>query len=179
MIDTPIWYTCCVGHVTSDGTTTGKPTWDIGIMPTYNGKVSGRIDADTFRIWKGTKYPQEAYNAMLYLETQGVQQLVVGTADQPSAYGAFPARTSMQAAWLAAKQQQFPGVQNWNTFIAGLSYPDVPSAEAYMPNFNKSFADAKTFYSLILNGQNNGPFDLNAAMQSFLGTLQSDFSAQQ
>jgi multiple sugar transport system substrate-binding protein len=178
MIDAPIWYTCCLSHVTSDGTTSGKPVWDAGIMPDYNGKVGGRIDADTFRILKGTKHPQEAYDAMVYLETQGVQQLIVGSKDNPSAYGAFPARKSAQAAWLTAKQAQFPGVQNWQTFIDGLSYPDVPSAEAYMPNFNKSFADTRTFYSLILNGQNNGPFDLNAAVTSFLATMQSDFNAQ-
>lgn len=179
MIDAPLWYTCCLTHVTSDGTTTGKPAWDIGIMPTYNGKVGGRIDADTFRILKGSKNPQAAFDAMLYLETQGVQQLLIGSASQPSAYGAFPARTSQEKAWLTAEQATFPGVQNWQTYLDGLGYPDVPSAEAYMPNFNKSFADTRTFYSLILNGQNNGPFDLNAAEQSFLSTMQSDFSAQQ
>src|SRR5262249_12944253 len=39
----PSWYTCCMGNV---------KTWDFAAMPTYNGKVGGRIDADTFRLLK-------------------------------------------------------------------------------------------------------------------------------
>ena len=57
MIDNPSWYTCCVGDLTKAG---GK--FDFGTMPIgLDGKVAGRVDADTFRVWKGTKHPEEAF----------------------------------------------------------------------------------------------------------------------
>ncbi len=36
------WYTCCVGSA--------GESWDLATIPTYNGVVNGRVDADTFRI---------------------------------------------------------------------------------------------------------------------------------
>ncbi len=175
MIDNPVWYTCCMTHVTTDGSDKSPADWDIGAMPTYNGKVGGRIDADTFRIWKGTKNPQAAFDAMYYLETTGVQKLIIGSAAEPAPYGAFPARTADQAAWLAAKKVAFPAVQNWDTLVAGLNYPDSPSAESYMPNFSEAWARGKTFYSLIITS----PIDLAKEEQTFQTDLQAIFNKAQ
>ncbi|HVN77863.1 MAG TPA: hypothetical protein VMW38_02600 [Terriglobia bacterium] len=175
MIDNPIWYTCCMSHVTTDGSDKSPATWDIGTMPSYNGKVGGRIDADTFRILKSTKHPQEAFDAMYYLETTGVTKLIIGSKDQPAPYGALPARTADQAAWLAAEKVTFPQVQNWDTIIAGLNYPDSPSAEAYMPNFIKAFDRTRTFYALILTS----PIDLAKEEATFQSDMQTIFSSQQ
>ncbi len=175
MIDNPAWYTCCLGHVTTDGNDKSPATWDIGIMPTYNGKVGGRIDADTFRIWKGTKHPQEAFDAMYYLESTGVQKLIIGSAEAAPAYGGFPARTADQTAWLDAKKQQFSTVQNWQTLIDGLNYPDVPSAETYMPNFIEAWARGSTFYSLIITS----PIDLAKEEATFLTDMQAIFNKAQ
>jgi multiple sugar transport system substrate-binding protein len=175
MIDNPIWYTCCMGHVTTDGSDKSTATWDAGIMPSYNGKVGGRVDADTFRILKTTKHPQEAFDAMYYLETKAVAKLIIGTKDKPAPYGALPARTADQAAWLAAKQATFPQVKNWDTILAGLSYPDNPSAEAYMPNFIKAFDRTRTFYALILTS----PVDLAKEEATFQSDMQTIFNSQQ
>jgi len=175
MIDNPIWYTCCMSHVTTDGNDKSTGTWDIGIMPSYNGKVGGRVDADTFRILKSTKHPQEAFDAMYYLETTAVTKLIIGSKDKPAPYGALPARTADQAAWLAAKKATFPQVQNWDTIIAGLGYPDNPSAEAYMPNFIKAFDRTRTFYALILTS----PVDLAKEEATFQSDMQTIFSSQQ
>ena len=49
-----------------------------------DGEVHGRIDADTFRIWKGTKHPDEAFEVLAYLITTGGDKLL-------PAYGAMPA----------------------------------------------------------------------------------------
>ncbi len=175
MIDNPVWYTCCMSHVTTDGSDKSQGTWDIGIMPSYNGKVGGRVDADTFRILKTTKHPQEAFDAMYYLETAAVPKLIIGTADKPAPYGALPARTADQDAWLAAKKVAFPQVQNWDTIIAGLNYPDVPSAEAWMPNFIKAFDNTRTFYALMLTS----PIDLAKEEAAFLSDMQTIFSSAQ
>ncbi len=175
MIDNPVWYTCCMSHVTTDGNAKSTGTWDIGIMPSYNGKVAGRVDADTFRILKTTKHPQEAFDAMYYLETTAVTKLIIGSADKPAPYGALPARTADQDAWLAAKKVAFPQVQNWDVIFAGLDYPDTPSAEAWMPNFIKAFDRTRTFYALILTS----PIDLAKEEANFLNDLQADFNSAQ
>ena len=164
-----------MGHVTTDGSDKSPADWDIGIMPTYNGKVGGRVDADTFRIWKGTKNPQAAFDVMYWLETVGIKKLIIGSADKPAPYGALPAAASLQADWLAAKKATFPNVQNWDTALAGLNYPDVPSAESYMPNFTEAFQRTRTFYSLLISQ----PIDLAKEEATFLSDLQAIFDKAQ
>jgi len=123
MVDLPSWYLCCVSDLTKAG---GE--FDFAAMPTYNGKVGGRVDADTFRIWKGTKSPDAAFQVLAYLVDVAVQPLVVGTPEVKPAYGALPARAKDQGPWLEAQKAAFPFVQNWDTLVAGLNYPDAPSA---------------------------------------------------
>jgi multiple sugar transport system substrate-binding protein len=164
-----------MSHVTTDGSDKSPADWDIGTMPTYNGKVGGRIDADTFRIWKGTKNPQAAFDVMYWLETVGIQKLIIGSADKPAPYGALPAAASLQADWLAAKKATFPDVQNWDTVIAGLNYPDVPSAESYTPNYSQGWDRGKTFYSLLISQ----PIDLEKEEATFLSDMQAIFDKAQ
>ena len=54
----PSWYTCCTAPV---------KTWDFAAMPTYNGKVGGRIDADTFRLLKTSKIRKQLLPPWLIL----------------------------------------------------------------------------------------------------------------
>ncbi len=130
MTDQPVWYLPYL---------TDLKTWEVAAMPSYNGQVAGRVDADTFRIWKGTAHPQEAFTVLTYLIGAGVQKLIIGSQALPAAYGAVPARATDQAAWLAAKKTQYPWVAHWDTLLAGLNYPDVPSAEGWMPFFNDAW----------------------------------------
>jgi multiple sugar transport system substrate-binding protein len=164
MTDEPAWYTCCMGNV---------KTWDAGIMPSYNGKVAGRVDADTFRIWKGTKHPEEAFAVLSYLVTTGVQKLIIGSADLPAAYGAVPARTADLQTWIDAKKVTFPWVKNWDTLLAGLSYPDVPSAETYVPNFSEAWNRGNTFTSLL---ESKGDLDIDKEIQTYISDLTAIFS---
>jgi multiple sugar transport system substrate-binding protein len=168
MVDLPSWYTCCVADLTKAG---GE--FDFGAMPTYNGKVGGRVDADTFRIWKGTKNPAEAFTVLAYLIDTGIQKLVVGSADQPPAYGAVPSQIALRGPWLAASQANFPFVKNWDTLLAGLNYPDVPSAEGYMPNINEAWNRTITFSSLMVS---DGTIDLNAAEAQLVTDLTTIFN---
>jgi multiple sugar transport system substrate-binding protein len=163
MIDQPLWYTCCLGDV---------PAWEAGAMPTYKGKVNGRIDADTFRIWKGTKHKAEAFKVLTYLVTDGVAKLIIGTETEKPAYGAMPARKKDFDAWLAAKKAQFPFVKNWQLFSDGLSYPDSPSAEAYMPNYNEAWAATDAAYSKWIN---TAGLDMDAEAKALQDQLQAIF----
>jgi multiple sugar transport system substrate-binding protein len=165
MIDQPVWYTCCMAAVT---------TWDIGALPvSADGKVAGRIDADTFRILKSTKNLDAAFSVLTYLVTTGVQPLVIGTDAAPAPYGALPARKADFAPWLAGKQKAFPWVKNWQLISDGLAYPDSPSAESYMPNFNESWARGQTFYNLLAS---TGGLDLAKEEATFLTDLQTIFA---
>ncbi|HTX90016.1 MAG TPA: extracellular solute-binding protein [Anaerolineales bacterium] len=166
MLPQPSWYLCCVTDLTKAG---GQ--FDFGAMPTYNGKPGGRVDADTFRIWKGTKHPAEAFTVLAYLIDTGIQKLVVGSPDQPPAYGAVPSQTALRAPWLATEKANFPFVQNWDTLLAGLNYPDSPSAEGYMPNINEAWARIQTFGDLLSNTQGVDLAAQEATLESDLTTI--------
>jgi multiple sugar transport system substrate-binding protein len=145
MADMPSWYLCCVGDFEKAG---GK--FDFGAMPIgLDGKVAGRVDADTYRIWKGTKHPAEAFTVLAYLIDTGINKLVVGTVDTPPAYGAIPSQKTLRGPWVAASQAAHPSVKNWDLLLAGLNYADVPSAEAFQPNMNESWARTATFTTLL------------------------------
>jgi multiple sugar transport system substrate-binding protein len=163
MTDQPFWYTCCMGDV---------KTWDAGAMPSYNGKVAGRVDADTFRVWKGTKNPEAAFEVLKYLVTDAVQILIVGSKDMKAAYGAIPALISAQEAWRTEKAAAYPWVKNLDTVIEGLSYPDAPSAEGYMPNYNEAWTRGSTFANLL---RNTAGLDLDKEIATYLADLQVIF----
>ena len=145
MADMPSWYLCCIGDLVKAG---GK--FEFGAMPiSLDGKVAGRVDADTFRIWKGTKHPAEAFTVLAYLIDTGINKLVVGTPTQAPAYGAIPSNSALRGPWLTAQKAAWPFVKNWDVLIAGLNYADVPSAEAFQPNMNEAWARTGTFTTLM------------------------------
>lgn len=142
MAVTPLWYTCCLADFVNAGL-----EFQAGVLPSdADGQVHGRVDADTFRIWKGTKHPAEAFEVLSYLITTGGDKLL-------PIYGALPAIPEKQAPFFEAKSEQYPFVtpETWEVFKAGLSYPDAPSAEQWMPNWNEAFARGDTLWDLLQN----------------------------
>jgi multiple sugar transport system substrate-binding protein len=167
MLDNPSWYLCCLADLTKAG---GE--FDFGAMPIgFDGKVAGRVDADAFRIWKGSKHPAEAFTVLAYLIDTGIQKLVVGTPDVPPAYGAIPSQTSLRGPWLTAEKATFPFVKNWQTLVAGLNYPDVPSAEGYMPNINEAWTRVQTFGNLLATTRGINLANQEAVLKSDLGVI--------
>jgi multiple sugar transport system substrate-binding protein len=139
---TQTWYTCCLADFVKAGN-----EFQLGIQPMgSDGKVHGRIDADTFRIWKGTKNPSEAFTVLAYLITTGADKLL-------PVYGAMPAVPSKTQAFFDQKSKDYPFVtkESWDVFIQGLAYPDAPSSEQYQPNSIKSTARFATFMDLMSN----------------------------
>ena len=108
--------------------------------------MNGRIDADTFRIWKGTPHPEEAFEVMAYLITTGADKLL-------PIYGAMPAVPSKTEAFFEQKSKDYPFVtpESWDVFIQGLAYPDTPSSEQYQPNSIEAVARFATFNDLLIN----------------------------
>jgi len=163
--DLPSWYLCCVGDLEKAGGKFNFAPSPIG----PDGNPHGRVDADTFRIWKGSKHPAEAFEVLKYLVDVGINKLVVGSEGHPPAYGAVPSDSSLRGPWLDAAKKNHPSVTDdgWNTLLQGLNYPDAPSAESYMPNMNESWARTVTFGNLL---KTSGKVDL--AKES--DTLQKD-----
>ena len=143
----------------------GGQHWDFGALPSYEGSVHGRVDADTFRIWKGTKHAREAFDVLTYL-------LGPASADLLRAYGGVPARTADQDAFFRARKQQFPFVKNWEVLKAGLAYPDIPSAEGYMPNMIEAW-DRLTAYGRLLTS--NDTISMDAEIESLRRDLDAIF----
>jgi len=139
---TQTWYTCCLGDYRDAGN-----EFQLGIQPiASNGQISGRVDADTFRITKGTAHPAEAFEVMAYLVTTGGDILL-------PVYGAMPAIAEKTDAFFEVKSADYPFVtdESWNVFIQGLAYPDNPTAEQYHPNSIKANARLATFFDLMRN----------------------------
>jgi multiple sugar transport system substrate-binding protein len=156
---TQTWYTCCLGDFAAAGN-----EFQLGIQPIgANGEVAGRIDADTFRIWKGTPHPKEAFEVLAYLITTGADKLL-------PVYGAMPAEARKTEAFFAQKSEDYPFVteESWNVFVQGLAYPDVPSSEQYQPNSIKANARLATFLDLLNNTEG---VDFEAEYQKLVDDL--------
>ncbi len=143
----------------------GGQRWDFGALPSYEGVVHGRVDADTFRIWKGTQHPREAFEVLTYF-------LGPASTDLLRAYGGVPARTADQDAFFAARAQQFPFIKNWDVLKAGLDYPDSPSAEGYMPNFTDAWNRLRSFGDLM---GTNDTISISAEIEALRRDLENIF----
>jgi multiple sugar transport system substrate-binding protein len=160
---TQLWYTCCLNEFRDAG-----HEFQVAVLPSYNGEVHGRVDADTFRIWKGTAHPNEAFEVVAYLLGEGSLPLL-------TVYGALPARESDQAAFLAAKSEQYPFVTSWDPILAGLAYPDIPSAEGYMPHYSEANNRINVLGDLI---RNDGTIDLDAEIAQLEADLTAIFQSE-
>jgi len=77
-------------------------------MPSYNGKVSGRVDADTFRVLKGTRHPDESFKSCT-IGHSGVPKLIVGSADAPAAYALSLLTPNTRTPGSVSKNSSSPG----------------------------------------------------------------------
>lgn len=174
MAITPLWYTCCLDQFRDAGF-----EFNAGILPLgADGEPHGRVDADTIRIWKGTPHPEEAFKALSYLiGPEGTQTLVIGTDEVPAAYSGLPADPAYQQPYIDGLLERYPftTAETWDTFKAGLAYPDSPSAEQWQPNWNEAWARQQTFFDLI---QNTPPdqLDFDAEWQKMVDDLNAIYA---
>jgi multiple sugar transport system substrate-binding protein len=126
------------------------------------------VDADTIRIWKGTKHPDEAFDAVSYLYTTGADKLL-------PVFGAMPAVASKTQSFFDTKSKDYPFVtkESWDVFVQGLSYPDAPSSEQYKPNSIKAQARFDTFADLL---RNTPDLDFDAEYQKLVDDLNSIYN---
>jgi multiple sugar transport system substrate-binding protein len=159
------WYLCCMKDV---------KTWDVAALPNYTGQVGGRVEEGTFRIWKGTKHPQEAFTVLTYLLGDAVQKLVIGSEKLPAPWSdSMPARIDNQKSWMDIQKMEFPWVKNWNVLIAGLNYPDIPSANSALPNNNNAWSRGNTFVNLL---RSKPGLNLTLEIQNYVDDLTAIFN---
>ncbi len=154
-----LWYTCCLGEVKN---------WDIAATPTYNGKVTAKLHADTFRILKGSKHPEEAFTVLSYLLKDEAPTL-------RNIYGGMPVLAEEQPAFFKALDEKFPQKVNWNIAIKSLAYPDNPSHESNMPNFQKADERVKVFYTTY---RGTPGVDIDKELESLKNDLQVIYDAK-
>lgn len=156
-----LWDTCCIGDAGND--------WDLAVVPSYNGTTTANLNADTFRIFKSTKHPDEAFQVLTYLIGEGSKDLLL-------TYGAFPARKADQASFIDSLNEQFPQKPDWQVALDGVEYADNPSFEAFMPNYNEALNRSRTFYNLILTTDG---LNLDDEIAKFKTDLQAIFDKAQ
>ena len=157
------------GTVGQDGTpNTRIKNWDIGVLPSYNGATSSPLDADTFVIPKGSKVPDQAYEAML---------AIMADPNLMTAFGGEPARLSDQAAYYAGMDATmapiFPGNHvTWSVIDEMAKHPAVPSQEGYLPNAAMSQSIIDAFFTRL---QNNSGLNVEAEIAKLKKDLQAAY----
>ncbi|MGQ9850311.1 MAG: ABC transporter substrate-binding protein [Aggregatilineaceae bacterium] len=155
MATTHLWYTCCIADT----------EWQAAAIPSYNGKVTAKLHADTFRILKTSKNPEAAFEVLTYLIGEASLDLL-------SVYGGMPARETDRAAFFEGLNQKYTQGVNWAVVMDSLNYPDIPSHESWMPNYNKAEDLLRNFVTLY--GSTPG-LDMDAELDKLVADLQAVF----
>ena len=116
--------------------------WDLAAIPSYNGKITAPLNADTFGVLKNSKNPDAAFAAMVFLLQDQSRSLL-------PLYGGIPARTAEQDAFFesVAKTEGFPADVDWTVAKAAIKYADIPNFEGPMPVYNKTLDILDTYRS--------------------------------
>jgi multiple sugar transport system substrate-binding protein len=162
---THLWYTCCLDA--------GKvPSWDVAVMPSYNGKITAKMHADSFAILAASQHPQEAFKVYAYL-------LGEGSAELYKIYWGLPARRSQQGAFLKSLDERYsPNKVNWQVFLDMIPYMDIPNHELGLPNNGKAadlFTDLGADIRTLPNLVSQAAWD--RSLETFRSTLQTTVDA--
>jgi multiple sugar transport system substrate-binding protein len=139
--------------------------WDLAAIPSYNGQVTAAFNADTFRILKGSKHPDEAFEVLTYL-------LGDASGDLLKAYGGFPARTADQQSGIEALQSQFKNTVDWQVAVDGIGKADNPNFESFMPAYNESLGLVGSGGKYLTKWGNTAGLDMDKEIQSLQAEMQ-------
>jgi multiple sugar transport system substrate-binding protein len=145
--------------------------WNLGAAPSHGGKTTAPLNADTFRILKDTKHPDEAFEVLQYLLGEGSDELL-------GIYGGMPARTSDQDAFFEGLDKattedgkiKFPQGVDWQVAKDSVQYADNPNFEAFVPKYNETL-DLLTKYETKWTG--TGGLDMDAEIAALKQELQA------
>ncbi len=152
-----LWSTYCVSDAGDD--------WNMAATPSYQGKTTAAFNADTWRIMKTSKNPDQAFEVLLYL---------LANEDLLTLYGGMPAVESKQDAFLTAQFADY--TQGIDTKVAkeGVAFADVPNFESFMPAYNQTL-DLLSKYGT--KWQTTPGLDLTAEIEALRAEMQGVWDA--
>lgn len=166
-----LWDVCCI--------TDAGGNWNLAALPSYNGQVTAPLNADTFRITKSTKHPDEAFAVLQYFVLGDARTKLL------TSISGFPALRSDQATYFQQLEQQkddkgknvYPPNVNWQVVTDAIQYADVnPNSENYMPNYNKSL---DTLAKYLTRWTSTPGLNLDAEFTKLQAELQSVWNSAQ
>jgi multiple sugar transport system substrate-binding protein len=161
------WFTCCV-YPAAPAAPKVK-NFGFAIAPSYNGKITAKLHADTFSILKSTKVPEAAFKALTAL---------VASPELLTLYGAMPANPAQQQTFIDTTNANFPGqTLDWSIPQAMLEYPDIPNHQAWVPNYAKAKPAWQAFQNSYRTTE--GGIDVDAELDKLQVTLQGIFDEVQ
>jgi multiple sugar transport system substrate-binding protein len=149
-----------------------KGDWDMGIIPSYNGKVTSAFNADTFRILKGTRHPDEAFEVLTYLLGTGAPELL-------ATYGGMPALTANQDAFFAGQDETFTQKPDWQVAIDSIQFADNPNFESYMPAYNETLGLVGSGGKYTTRWQTDQGLDMAKEFDALRAEIQAIWDKQQ
>ena len=152
-----LWSTYCVDDAGKD--------WNVAATPAYKGKTTAAFNADTFRILKSSKNPDQAFEVLQYL---------LGNQDLLSLYGGMPAVESKQDAFLESQFKDYPQGIDTKVIKEGVAFADVPNFESFMPAYNKTLDLINTHGT---KWQTTPGLDLDAEIDAMLKEMQAAWDA--
>ena len=156
------WYAgCCMAEFKAD--------WDTAVVPSYKGKTTAKMHADSFAISKTSKNPDAAFEVMKYLLDNASDELL-------QVYGAMPARLSKQDAYFEKfGADKFPGKTiNWQVVKDSSKFADNPNHESWMPSFQETNNKYNEFWTKL---GNTAGLDVDAEVANLKSELQKIFDA--
>jgi multiple sugar transport system substrate-binding protein len=140
--------------------------WDLAAIPSNDGKVTAAFNADTFRILKDTKHPDEAFEVLTYLLGDASEELL-------TAYGGFPARIADQQKGIDARQAQFKNKVDWQVAVDGIEHADNPNFEAYMPKYAETLGLVGSGGKYTTKWQSTQGLDMDAEFNALQQEIQA------
>ncbi len=164
-----LWNVCCI--------TNAGGNWNLAALPSYQGQVTAALNADTFRITKNSKHPDEAFTVLRELVLGGSRTALLNS------ISGFPALTADQGGYFSQLQQQkddkgkaiYPPGVNWQVAADGIKYADIdPNSESAMPAYNQSL---DTLGKYLTRWTSTGGLDMTAEFEHLRTDLQAVWDA--
>ena len=165
MTEIHTWYSCCVNPAAPAKPIVGD-NFGWAVAPSYNGKTTAKLHADTFSMLKTTKHPDEAFAVLSALAASG---------DLATIYGAMPADPAQQQPFMDAIDKAYPKAKlDWSvprpcsaTRTSPTTRPGSRTTPRARPPGRRSVSGYRTAQSA----------DIDADLDTLKTTLQGIFDA--
>ena len=136
--------------------------WNMAATPSYQGQTTAAFNADTFRILKSTKHPDEAFTVL----PVPARQPRTCSSSTAGCRRSSPSRTPSSR----RLQADYTQTIDWNVAKKGVDFADVPNFESYMPAYNQTLDLLNTFTT---KWQSTPGLDLDAEIADLKSQMQA------